>query len=118
MAAGGGLSLSTSKTTRMDDNSEQACSRDLRDLQQQPPAKGIFLKAKRDDDGDANDNADGRDCTVRIVGDADTAVIKFGASGKDGDDCHGASTTMFCSARGGWGDLVLDRKANTCKVLR
>ncbi len=113
IAKGRVRAFNTNQTTRMDDHSEQACSIDLGDLGQQAAKVGALLKAKND-----SEEQDGRECTVRIVGDADTAVIQFGASGKDGDDCRGVGTTMFCSARGGWADLVLDRKANTCKTLR
>lgn len=111
--AGRARRFSANQTTRMDDGSEQACSIDMGDLRQQHATAGALLQAK----GDPGDGGS-TECSVRVIGDADTIVVTFGDPGQDGNDCRGVGSTMFCSARGGWADYVVDRKANTCKALR
>ena len=100
------------QTTRMDDKSEQACSMGLADLHQQSSKVGVLLKAKADTPDEGNP-----ECSVKVVGDADTLLVTFGDGSKADDDCRGVGNVMFCSARGGWANFVLDRHANTCKAL-
>ncbi len=113
VAAGRVRAFSAKQTTRMDTLVEQGCSINLGDVRQQPAAVGVLLKAQGDSDDDQ-----AHDCTVRVIANADTAIVKFGSDGTGGDDCRGLGATMFCSARGGWADMVLDRKNNTCKALQ
>jgi hypothetical protein len=112
-AAGRARRFSASQTTRMDDGSEQACSIAMGDLRQHSSTAGALLQAK----GDPADGGSAA-CSVRVIGDADTMVVTFGDPRQDGNDCRGVGSTMFCSARGGWADYVVDRRANTCKALQ
>ena len=59
-----------------------------------------------------------KECTIRIVGNAETLWVKFGEAGAENNDCHGVGSTMFCSARGGWGDLVMDVQNMKCKAVQ
>jgi hypothetical protein len=96
-----------------DDNDEQTCSIDLKDLKQVTSEVGILLKADADDS-----EADGKQCTVRIVGEEDTLWIRFGDSSEEGNDCRGVASTMFCSPRAFWNDVILDRRTQKCRALR
>lgn len=100
--------------TAHDDRSgdEHACDIGLADLAQQSAAAGILLRA-RDQEG-----GDGHDCTVRIVADAASVRVLFGDPVNPQDDCHQSGTTMYCSPRAGWSDLVIDRASRRCLPVK
>ncbi len=89
-------------------NDEQSCSIAMSDLKQIRSDSGILLRAKEDDETDTSESA--QHCALRLLGDSDTIVVQV-------DGCKGAGDTMFCSARGSWSDLVLDRKTQACKAI-
>lgn len=90
-------------------NEEHSCALDLSDLKQVPSSSGILLRAKEDDEKDTSEGS--QHCTVHLLGDDDYIYVRV-------DGCKGAGDTMFCSARGSWTDLVLNRKTQTCKAIR
>jgi hypothetical protein len=96
-----------------DDKNEETCSIDMKDLKQIESAVGILLQAKNDDSEE-----EAKKCTVRISGDADHLWIRFGDSSEEGNDCRRVGSTMFCSPRAFWNDILLDRRTQKCKALR
>ncbi|MBF0529562.1 MAG: hypothetical protein HQK55_09885 [Deltaproteobacteria bacterium] len=92
-----------------DDQDEQTCSIDLKDLKQVTSDVGILLQAKDDNAGNEN-----KKCAIRIVGDPDILWIRFGDSSEEGNDCRGVDSVMFCSPR----DIILDRRTRKCQVLK
>jgi hypothetical protein len=78
-------------------------------LRQVPSDAGVLLRAKEDDEKDTSEDA--QHCTLRILGDDNYLYVRV-------DGCKGAGDTMFCSARGSLTDLVVNRKAQTCKAVR
>ena len=91
---------------------EQACSVSLDDLVSVPAASGVLLRA--DEDGAASSS--GR-CSVRIVGNERMLWVRLGDPNRQGDDCRNVGDVMFCSARGMWRDIVLDRRSQKCKFV-
>jgi hypothetical protein len=87
---------------------EQSCSVDLGELEQIDSDSGVLLRARGDDPNDTS--PDTMHCSVRVLGDSDHLVIRV-------EGCKGAGDTMFCSARGGWTDLVVNRKTQVCKAI-
>jgi hypothetical protein len=81
----------------------QGCSIALSDLKQVPSDDGILLKAKEDQPSDENH------CAIRLVDAGDYIFVRIG-------DCQSAGGTMFCTARGGFTDMFLNRKTGTCKA--
>jgi hypothetical protein len=90
-------------------NEEHGCSIDLSDLRQVPSDAGVLLRAKEDDEKDTSEGA--QHCALRILGDDNYLYVHV-------DGCKGAGDTMFCSTRGSLTDLVVNRKAQTCKAVR
>lgn len=90
---------------------DNECYMELKDMLQVDSKTGILLKADEEDGGN-----EGMKCTVRIVGNKDILWIVFGASSEAGDDCRGSSDRMFCSTRGGWADIMIDRHTKKCRA--
>jgi hypothetical protein len=86
----------------------QSCSIGLGDLRQERSQSGILLRAREDDVSDTGEAA--QHCSVRVLGSGDALVVEV-------NGCKGAGDTMFCSARGSWSDLVLDRKTQACRAI-
>jgi hypothetical protein len=87
---------------------ENDCSIAMSDLKQIASPSGLVLRAKQDHPADASDNA--LHCSLHLMGSGDDLVIEvFG--------CQGAGQTMFCSTRGGWSDLLVNRKTKACKAI-
>ena len=91
---------------------EQACSISLDDLEPARSTSGVLLRSDAVDTASAS----GR-CSVRIVGNERMLWIMIGDRNRPGDDCRGADDVMFCSARGAWRDIVLDRQSQKCRFL-
>jgi len=91
---------------------EQGCSISLDDLEPVPSTSGFLLRA----DDDQATSSSGR-CSVHIVGNERLLWIQVGDSSREGDDCRSAGETMFCSPRGYWRDIVLDRQTQKCRFL-
>ena len=85
---------------------EQQCTLDSASLTQVQSEAGLLLQAK--------EASNERKCSVRIVGTPDHLYVALGDSSEPGNDCKGAGNTMFCSPRGAWNTLVVDRKKGTC----
>jgi hypothetical protein len=100
-----GLSLSHDATGGGD---EQSCSIALSDLKQVRSDSGIVLRAREDDETDTSESA--QYCTLHLLGGGDYVVALV-------DGCKGAGDTMFCSARGSWSDMVLNRRTQACKAI-
>lgn len=96
-----------------DDKDWQTCSIGLKDFKQVVSAVGIFLQARN---GDSEEEA--KKCTIRILGDTDSLWIRFGDSSEEGNDCRGSGSTMFCSPRAFWNDVIVDRRTQKCRALR
>lgn len=73
---------------------------------------GILLRAKADRPSGS------QHCTVRLYRAGDYLVVKPGNALQKGDDCRGAGTVRFCSDSGFWSDLIVNRKAQSCKPVR
>jgi hypothetical protein len=104
--------LSLSRDVRSDQGEEQSCRIGLGDLKQLRSRAGILLRAKGDDtDGEQH-------CTIRILPAGNYLVVKTGDASQAGDDCRGASDTMFCGPRGFWADLIVNRKTQSCRQVQ
>ena len=77
-------------------------------MRQERSDAGILLRAREDDVSNTRGGA--QHCSVRVLGDEGAMVVEV-------DGCKGAGDTMFCSARGNWSDLVLDRKTQVCRAI-
>lgn len=97
------------------DDDPQQCSIDTSDVQQIASDVGILLRAHGDEPEAGNDAGT---CTLRVVGTADYLYIQVGDFTEPTNDCRGVGTTMFCSPRSGWGDLVVDRKTQRCRAVQ
>ena len=94
---------------------EQSCSISLADFSREKTDEGILLRAK----GDAHpDDANDQHCTVRIIGAGDYFVVLVGDTSDSNNDCRGSADTVFCSARGMWSDVIVDRKTQKCLPVR
>ena len=114
LAITGGVvkSLESTQSANGGDRGDQQCSIRLDDLTQVPTDVGILLKATDEENGD------GSKCTVRIVADPDTLTISHGEWGDLQNDCRRSGTTMFCSTRGDWSDIVMERSTQKCKTIK
>jgi hypothetical protein len=112
MAGGAVTKLASTQGSHGDRGEEQYCSIDLKDLQPIPSESGMLLQFRDDDSG-----GDGTKCRVRILGDADTLWVRFGDS-SDPNECRYAGSTMLCSPRAFWNDIILDRKTKKCRALK
>jgi hypothetical protein len=99
-----------------DDDNQQSCSINLQDLRQVPSKTGILLQA-RDVEGEDRGEG-GSKCSVRIVADKDTLRVGFGEPADSDNDCRRSGTTMFCSPRGDWSDMVIERDTKRCMTLK
>jgi len=104
------LSLFRGETSKQGD--DQNCRIGLSDLKQVDAETGILLRAKGDR------RADAQHCTIRIVAAGDYLIVKAGDSSQSGDDCRGTSDTMFCSPRGFWADLIVNRTTQSCRSVQ
>ena len=91
---------------------EQSCSLHLNRLHRAQSDAGILLQTRT-----AMTPAGLHQCSIRIVGNADYLFVQVGDADEDGNDCHGDDEMMYCSARGSWTDLVVERKTNTCRAV-
>jgi len=91
---------------------EQQCNIGLSDVKPEATRTGVLLRAKADDPSDTGEDA--MHCTVRIIASGDYLYVEPGDAGEAHNDCKGAGDTMFCSARGNWTGLFLDRKTGKC----
>ena len=107
-----GLDASLTESSTADD--QQGCFYGLKDFTQIPTDGGILLKAK---DEDEPMTPDSQRCTIRILGDADHLLVRFGASGEKNDDCRFSGTTAFCSPRSWMADMIVNRRSNSCKSV-
>lgn len=90
------------------DGDEQSCQIDLSQLKPIATPLGIRFRAK-------SDSPNGPEhCTFRIVAAGDYLVVEPG-SDEDGDSCKSTGDEMFCSPRGAWSPMVLNRTTQTCK---
>lgn len=91
---------------------DNLCFIELKDMVQVESKTGILLEV-----AEQNESTNGMKCTVRILGNKDILWLRFGDSSEAGDDCRGSSDRMFCSTRGGWTHMILDRRTQKCKAL-
>ena len=103
------FSLNSSATGGGD---EQSCSIHLNRLHRAQSDAGVLLQTRA-----APPAASLHECTIRIVGNADYLFVAVGDADEDGNDCHGDDEMMYCSARGSWTDLVIERKTDTCRAV-
>jgi hypothetical protein len=87
-------------------NDEQQCTLDSASFTQIQSEAGLLLQAKEE-------SAELK-CSVRIVGTPDYLYVGIGDGFEAGNNCKGAGKTMFCSARGTWTSLIVDRKKGSC----
>ena len=93
---------------------EQSCSLHLNRLHRAQSDAGILLQTRR---ASPPAGSDEHQCSIRIVGNADYLFVAVGDADEDGNDCHGDDEMMYCSARGSWTDLVVERKTDTCRAV-
>jgi hypothetical protein len=106
--------MSNGSTSHHGDGDQQ-CSIGSEDLKQVASDAGILLKAQGDEPSGGEDAGN---CTLRVVGTADYLYVQVGDFTEPKNNCRGIGTTMFCSPRGGWGDLVVDRKTRSCRAVQ
>jgi hypothetical protein len=92
---------------------QQSCSIDLSQLHRAPSDSGVLLQTRTGKLG-----PDQHQCSIRIVGNQDFLFVAIGDADEDGNDCHGDTDMMYCSARGSWTDLVVERKTQTCRAVQ
>ena len=116
------LTLARGKVTHLDvshtatelGGDEQMCRIRHTDLERASSSRtGILLRAKGDMPG-----AEGGHCSVRVVAVGDYIYLAMGDSAEDGNDCRASGDEMYCSPRGNWNDLVLNRKTGACTMVR
>jgi hypothetical protein len=113
VAHGNVTRLNVSHSARSLGNDEQMCGIAHTDLERASSATGILLRAKGDTPG-----GEGGHCSVRVVAVGDYIYLAVGDSKEDGNDCRSSGDTMYCSPRGNWNDLVLDRTTGQCTMVR
>jgi hypothetical protein len=94
---------------------EQSCSLDLTEMHRAQSDAGILLQTRKTSPAAGSDL---HQCSIRIVGNADYLFVAVGDADEDGNDCHGDTDMMYCSARGSWTDLVVERKTDTCRAVQ
>ena len=114
LAKGEVKALDVSRAVKSRDGDEQSCSISLSDLKREKTGEGVLLRARADNPGDAS----APHCTVRIIGAGDWLVVNVGDAGDSGNDCRQAGDAMFCSPRAMWTDLIVNRKAQTCRPVQ
>ena len=93
---------------------EQDCGVDLRDLERAPSHAGILFRATGDEAAEA-----GPHCSVRIVAAGDYLYVQMGDFSEDGNDCTGVGEeTRFCTPRGNFNDLIVNRKTGACTMVQ
>lgn len=92
---------------------EQMCGIALSDLTRAPSSTGVLLRAKGDAPG-----TEGGHCSVHIVATGDYLYLQMGDFTEDGNDCRSSGDEMYCSPRGNWNDLILNRKTGTCTMVQ
>ncbi len=105
------FSLNSSATGGGD---EQSCSIHLNRLNRAQSDAGILLQTRKATPAAGSDL---HQCSIRIVGNADYLFVAVGDADDDGNDCHGDTDMMYCSARGSWTDLVVERKTDICRAV-
>lgn len=105
------IAIASTATSRYD---QHQCSIDLRELKQISSDAGILLQAKGDMQ---NQEGGAQHCTVRILGAGDYLYVQIGDSSETRNDCKGDGGTMFCSGRGSWADMIVDRRTRACKAV-
>jgi hypothetical protein len=95
------------------DGDEQVCGLAHTDLERASSATGILLRAKGDTPG-----GEGGHCSVRVMAAGDYLYLAMGDATEDGNDCRSSGDEMYCSPRGNWNDLVIDRKTGQCTMVR
>ena len=112
LSAGRVSRFSTSHRSR-GKGDEQDCGVDLRDLDRVPSRAGILFRAKGDDAADPAPH-----CSVRVLAMGDYLYVQMGDFTEDGNDCAGVGEeTRFCSPRGNFNDLIVDRRTGTCRMV-
>ncbi len=105
------LTIASEATSRYD---QHRCAIALRDLAQVSSDVGILLRAEGDTDAQ---QANAQRCSIRIVGAGGYLYVRIGDTTESGNDCKGAGDSMFCSPRGSWTDLIVDRATQACKAV-
>jgi len=112
------LGIAQGKVTRLALDNEakskydaQSCSIDLKSLHKKPSDAGILLRSGTGN-GDINEH-----CSIRFVGNGSYIYVRIGDANETNDDCKGDDEEMFCSARGSWTDLVVERKTRVCRAV-
>lgn len=113
LSAGEVSQFSVEQSASYKGKEENSCGIRLDDLEPMPSTSGLALRADNEDP-----DSKGGGCTVRLVGNERLLWIEFDDSSREGDDCRRTEEVMFCSARGAWRDLVLDRQTGKCKFLK
>jgi hypothetical protein len=92
----------------------QECSIGLSDLERAQTRAGVLFRAKGDDPADK-----GAHCSVHIIAVGDYLYLKMGDFTEDGNDCLGVGDDVrFCSPRGNFNDLLVNRKIGTCAMVQ
>jgi hypothetical protein len=99
------FSFSNAAKSQYDENN---CAIAMDYLTQIASPSGLVLRAKGDDPSDTSESA--LHCSLRLIGGGDNLVILVSG-------CQGAGQRMFCSSRGGWSDLIVNRKTKACKAV-
>jgi hypothetical protein len=107
-AAKGRMTRFSFSNTAKSQYDENDCAIAMSELKQIASPSGIVLRAKEDDPADTSASA--LHCSLRLMGSGDDLVILVSG-------CQGAGQRMFCSSRGGWSDLIVNRKTKACKAI-
>jgi hypothetical protein len=113
VAKGKVATLSMTHSERSFDGDEQTCSIGSDDLASRPSAVGILLRSKED----TKEGPDAQHCSLRIAGTDRYLYVRVGDTREANNDCRAAGDTQYCSARGSWADMIVDRKSGQCKSV-
>lgn len=115
------VSLARGNVTRLEashsavslDGDEQLCGIKLGDMDRTASRTGVLFRAKGDTPG-----SEGGHCSVRLVAIGDYLYLQMGDFTEDGNDCRSSGDTMYCTPRGNWNDLILNRKTGACTMVQ
>jgi hypothetical protein len=107
------FSASTSESSATD--GDQGCFYELENFKPAASDAGLLLRARDEDDPLS---ADSQRCSIRIVGDADYLLVEVGDATQSNDDCRYSGDRAFCSPRSFPADMIVNRKAGTCRPVQ
>jgi hypothetical protein len=113
VAKGKVTKFAASRSATAKDGDEQACAIDLTSLKQAPSAVGILLQSTDEEAGEPG----GPHCSVRIVAGGSHLYVRMGDTSQADNYCRQAGSTMYCSSRSFWTDMIVNQANKRCKSV-